>query len=411
MMALLAELQERGFVRQMTDPEALGRLLDGSRLTAYCGVDPTGSSLHVGHMVPFLLLRRLQRAGHRVIVIVGGGTARIGDPSGKTETRRMLDAATIERNARSLAEQLRTLLTLDGESGLLVNNAEWLDPLRYIDFLRDIGSHFSVNRMLGFETYRQRLETGLSFLEFNYMLLQSYDYLQLFDRFDCRLQVGGDDQWGNIVSGIDLIRRLRQTETYGLTVPLITRSDGRKMGKTEKGSLYLDPQLTPPYDFYQYWRNVPDADVAAMLRIFTELEMAEITELTRHLDERINRAKERLAWELTRLVHGAEEADRCRTAARAAFGGDGDPEAIPGLRLSPEEWDGGVAVVDLLVRSGLCPSKTEARRLIQQGGVAVNQLRIQSLEVTVGRHSALEEPILLKAGKKRRVRLIVDPGQ
>ncbi len=408
MMSLFQTLEERGFVKQVTDRDALIPLLDEGQITVYCGVDPTARSLHVGHLFPYLLLRRLQRRGHRVIVIVGGGTARIGDPSGKTETRKMLDIEEIDRNAASLAKQLGRFLVLDGESGIIVNNAEWLAPLKYLDFLRDIGRHFSVNRMLSFETYKLRLETGLTFLEFNYQLLQSYDYLQLYDRYRCRLQVGGDDQWGNIVAGIDLIRRLRQEETYGLTVPLITRSDGKKMGKTEKGSLFLDPELTPPYEFFQYWRNVPDDDVASLMKIYTEMELQEIRGLTDHRDERINLAKERLAWEITRLVHGQDEADRCREAARAAFGGEGDLSGLPSCRIGPEEWEKGVGVIDLLVRTELAPSKTEARRLIQQGGVSLNHLKIDSIEFLVNRALNLQEPILLKAGKKRRVRLIVD---
>ena len=407
-MSLFSNLQKRGFVKQITEPENLAKILDQGHITAYCGVDPTGSSLHVGHLVPYLLLRRLQQHGHKVIVIVGGGTARIGDPSGKTETRKMLSIDEIEANAERLSQQLKHFLILDGKSGFLVNNAEWLAPLKYLDFLRDIGSHFSVNRMLSFETYKKRLETGLTFLEFNYQLLQSYDYLQLFDRYQCRLQVGGDDQWGNIVAGIDLIRRLRQEETYGLTVPLITRSDGKKMGKTEKGSLFLDANLTPPYEFYQYWRNVPDQDVEQFLKIFTELSLDEIHDLTRYQDERINHAKERLAWEITQMVHGEDEANACQRAARAAFGGEGDLAGMPTLTISQQEWDQGILIPDLLVRAGLSPSKTESRRLIQQGGISINQLKIDNPEFLVNSKLDLAVPILLKAGKKRRVHLMIE---
>jgi len=407
-MSLFSNLQKRGFVKQITEPENLAKILDQGHITAYCGVDPTGSSLHVGHLVPYLLLRRLQQHGHKVIVIVGGGTARIGDPSGKTETRKMLSIDEIDANAERLSQQLKRFLILDGKSGFLVNNTEWLAPLKYLDFLRDIGSHFSVNRMLSFETYKKRLETGLTFLEFNYQLLQSYDYLQLFDRYQCRLQVGGDDQWGNIVAGIDLIRRLRQEETYGLTVPLITRSDGKKMGKTEKGSLFLDANLTPPYEFYQYWRNVPDQDVEQFLKIFTELSLDEIHDLTRYQDERINHAKERLAWEITQMVHGEDEANACQRAARAAFGGEGDLAGMPTLTISQQEWDQGILIPDLLVRAGLSPSKTESRRLIQQGGISINQLKIDNPEFLVNSKLDLAVPILLKAGKKRRVHLMIE---
>lgn len=405
-MGLLQSLQGRGLVKQITDP-ALEEALEHPPLVAYCGVDPTGSSLHVGHLVPFLLLRHLQRAGHRVIVVVGGGTAQIGDPSGKTETRKLLDLPTIQANAARIAEQLKRFLVLDGEQGWLVDNAEWLSDLRYLTFLRDIGRHFSVNRMLSFETYRDRLETGLSFLEFNYLLLQSYDYLILHDRFGCRLQVGGDDQWGNIVSGIDLIRRLRGVETFGLTVPLLVRSDGKKMGKTEKGSVFLDPQLTPPFEFYQYWRNLPDADVEPLLRLFTELPLEEIRDLTVYRDERINRAKEVLAWQVTALVHGQQEADRCLGAARAAFSGEGDFSAMPRFIVSAQDWERGLPCLELYVSSGLCSSKGEARRLVEQGGALINDHRIRDVTEAIGAQLGLTPPFILKAGKKRRVLLEV----
>ena len=319
----LQTLKDRGFIQQCTDIDSLSALMDKGPVAFYVGVDPTGPSLHVGHMVPIFALSHLQRAGHKPVLLVGGGTARIGDPSGKTEMRKMLSYEEIDENVRSVAGQLTSFVTLDGENGWLVNNADWLSNLNYIDFLREIGSQFSVNRMLTFESYKKRLETGLSFVEFNYQLLQSYDYLELYRRRECRLQIGGDDQWGNIVAGIDLIRRMESAETYGLTFPLVTRADGQKMGKSEKGAVFLDPGLFSVYDFFQYWRNIADADVKKFLKLFTFLDLAEIDDLCAGDGAALNTAKERLAWEYTALVHGREEADGALAAARAAFGGRG----------------------------------------------------------------------------------------
>ncbi len=400
-MNVVDTLGERGFLKQTTDEKAIRSDFDKGRVTVYCGVDPTASSLHVGHLVPYMALRHIQQAGHRVVVIVGGGTARIGDPSGKTETRKMLSVENIKENTVALSRQLERFLVLDGEKGILVDNANWLASLNYLDFLRDIGSHFSVNRMLSFEAYKMRMETGLSFLEFNYQLLQSYDYLQLFDQFHCTLQIGGDDQWGNIVAGADLIRRLRSAEVQGMTVPLITRSDGKKMGKTEKGSLFLDPSLTSPFDFYQYWRNISDDDVEHFLKIFTMMSLEEIVELTRYKDERINQAKEILAFEFTKTVHGDAEAQACRQAAKGAFSGDGDLSALPKVNISREDWEKGIPVLDLYTNSGLVQSKSEARRLIQQNGASINENPLTVETQLVGSILNLKPPYLLKAGKKR----------
>lgn len=404
-------LQERGFIQQCTDLEGLSALMDAGPVTFYVGCDPTGPSLHIGHMVPFFALRHLHEAGHIAIALIGGGTARIGDPSGKTEMRKMLTYEQIDENSERIRKQLDAFIGFDGKTAFTANNKDWLAHLNYIDFLRDIGVHFSVNRMLSFEAYRKRLETGLTFIEFNYQLLQSYDFLQLYDRYGCRLQIGGDDQWGNIVAGIELIRRIRGVETYGLTFPLVTTSDGKKMGKTEKGALFLDPALTSPYEFFQYWRNVTDADVKRFLLMFTFLHVSECEALGSARDSAINQAKERLAWEVTALIHGKEEADKALQAARALFGkggASGDADAIPTHRISGDKLAKGILAIDLFVEAGLCPSKSEARRLIQQGGAFVNERKVTDLETTLDSSFLQDGILLLRAGKKRYVRVRVE---
>ncbi len=407
----LQTLQERGFIQQCTDLEGLSALMDKGPVTFYVGCDPTGPSLHIGHMVPFFALRHLHEAGHIAIALIGGGTARIGDPSGKTEMRKMLTYEQIDENSERIRKQLDAFIGFDGKTAFTANNKDWLANLNYIDFLRDIGVHFSVNRMLSFEAYRKRMETGLTFIEFNYQLLQSYDFLQLYDRYGCRLQIGGDDQWGNIVAGIELIRRIRGVETYGLTFPLVTTSDGKKMGKTEKGALFLDPALTSPYEFFQYWRNVTDADVKRFLLMFTFLPVSECETLGSAKDSAINRAKERLAWEVTALIHGKEEADKALQAARALFGkggATGDADAVPTHRIPAKRIEQGILAIDLFVESGLCPSKSEARRLIQQGGAFVNEEKVTDLERILDSTLVQDGILLLRAGKKRYVRVRVE---
>ncbi|MDH7484632.1 MAG: tyrosine--tRNA ligase, partial [Spirochaetales bacterium] len=349
----LEVLKERGFVQQCTDFEGLSRLMDEGPVTFYVGCDPTGPSLHIGHMVPFFAFRHLIQAGHHGIALLGGGTARIGDPSGKTEMRKLISYDAIDANTERFIAQLNRFLGFDGTHAWTANNKDWLANLNYIEFLRDIGRHFSVNRMLSFEAYRQRMETGLSFIEFNYQLLQSYDFLELYRRHGCRLQIGGDDQWGNIVAGIELIRRVEGAECYGLTFPLVTTSDGKKMGKTEKGALFLDPAMTTPYEMFQYFRNVSDADVGRFLLMFTFIPADECRRLAAGKDAELNRAKERLAWEVTALIHGKEEADKALAAAHAAFGGEGDVAQLPTVQIERSRFEEGIGVLDIFVTAGL----------------------------------------------------------
>ena len=401
----LATLEARGFVQQCTDREGLARELAARPITFYVGLDPTAGSLHAGHMVPIYAAAHLAKAGHRPIILIGGGTAQIGDPSGKTEMRRMLTTEQIDAYAARIEEQIRRFLATQGVEATFVNNAQWLRTLNYIEFLRDIGRHFSVNRMLSFESYKIRLETGLSFIEFNYQLLQSFDFLTLFREHGCELQIGGDDQWGNIVAGADLIRRVEGADTFGLTFPLVTRADGKKMGKSEEGAVFLDPELFRPYDFFQYWRNVPDADVEKLLLLYTFLPEDECRRLGALQGEEINQAKEILAKELTTLVHGPDEAKRALDAARAAFQGSaaaaGSAEAIPETPVPAPTLSGGIAAVDLFSMTDLCASKGEARRLIQQGGARVNDRKVESIDAVIDDGWLEDGVLLLRAGKKR----------
>ncbi len=404
----LETLKERGFIQQCTDIEGLSKLMDEGPVTLYEGCDPTGPSLHIGHMVPYFAIRHLHEAGNIPIVLMGGGTARIGDPSGKTTMRQIISYEEIDANTKRFLAQLDKFLAFDGKTLYSANNKDWLADLNYIDFLRDIGRHFSVNRMLSFEAYKMRMETGLSFIEFNYQLLQSYDYLQLYKRHGCRLQIGGDDQWGNIVAGIELIRRVEGAECFGLTFPLVMTSDGKKMGKTEKGALFLDPAITSPYDFFQYWRNVSDDDVERFLLMFTFLPADECKALVSGRDAEINRAKEKLAWEVTAVIHGKEEADKALTAAKAAFGGGGDIGEIPSIPLTAARLAEGVAVLDLFVEAKLASSKSEARRLVQQGGAAVNGCKVSDESAVLTEASLVDGALLLRAGKKRVCRVVVE---
>ena len=406
----LETLKERGFFQQCTDIDGLSDLMDKESVTFYVGTDPTGPSLHIGHMVPFFALRHLREAGHCGIALIGGGTARIGDPSGKTEMRKIISYEEIDENVKRFENQLNKFIGFDGKTALLDNNKYWLADMNYIDFMRDIGSCFSVNRMLTFESYKKRMETGLSFLEFSYQLLQSYDFLKLHERHNCCLQIGGDDQWGNIVAGADLIRRKTGKQVYGLTFPLITRSDGKKMGKTEKGALFLDPTMTPVFDFFQYWRNVADADVRKFFLLFTFLPVAEIDEI---MTGDINKAKERLAWEVTAVIHGKEEADKALAGAKAAFGGSGDTSSTPTKEIVSGEFQGGLGVVDLFFMSGLSATKSEARRLVQQGGAYITGNDGKERQITDIAEIVEEKDfndkgeLILRAGKKKYLRIVL----
>lgn len=403
-------LIDRGFVKACTDIDALSDLMDKEPVTFYLGTDPTGRSLHIGHMVPFFAMHHLQENGHNPIALVGNGTAMIGDPSGKTELRKMLSQEQIMDNSKHIKEQLSSVVDFseNPKPGMgkaqMKFNGDWLLNLNYIEFLRDIGSQFSVNRMLTFESYKQRLERGLSFIEFNYQLLQSYDYLTLYRNCGVRLQIGGDDQWGNIVAGTDLIRRLDGGECYGLTFHLITRADGKKMGKSEQGAVFIDPELYSPYDFYQYWRNVSDDDVIKFMKLFTFMSLDEIADWEK---VNINEAKEKLAYEQTRIIHGEEEASKARDAAKAAFSTGGDKSGMPSLEVSADDLKKGIGVIDLFASTALCKTKSEARRLITDGGASLNGEKVQDLELVVDSSFVQDGDIILRAGKKRFFRIVV----
>lgn len=403
-------LLARGFVAQTTDPEPRGRL--EQPVTAYCGFDPTADSLHVGSLVPIMALAHLQRCGHRPLVLVGGGTGLIGDPSGKTEARRMLSREDVDRNARAIAAQIGRVVRFDNSptGAKLVNNADWLAKLTWIDLLREAGPHFSVNRMLTMDSVKGRMETGgITFLEFNYMVMQAYDFVHLWRSERCTLQIGGQDQWGNIVMGIELGRRLEDASLAGLTLPLVTKADGGKFGKSEKGNIWLSAERTPVYEFYQFWRNTSDADVRRFLGFYTFLPMAEVEKLTAQGGEQLNYAKEVLAYEVTTLVHGEAAAEQARDSARKAFGvrHDVTGDAIPHADLAADEVEAGVPVVALLVRGGLAPSNSEARRLIQGGGIQLHDTRVDDIARKVGTADVKDGIVLLRAGKKRLFRFDV----
>ncbi len=400
-------LQERGFVSQVTDAEALRALLDREQVVFYIGYDSTADSLHVGNLVTIMAMLHLQRAGHRPIGLVGGGTTMIGDPSGKTEMRQMLSEEAIRANGRTIHTQLNHYLKFDEGKAIAIDNAEWLLDLNYITFLRDIGRHFSVNRMLAAEAYKQRLERGLNFIEFNYQILQAYDYLELYRRYDCKLQMGGDDQWGNLLAGVDLIRRLEGATVHAMTYPLITTASGAKMGKTAEGAVWLNPAKLSPYDFYQYWINCDDRDVEKLLKIFTFLPMTEIERLAALKGAEIREAKRILAFEATKITHSEVEARAAEATAKAAFAEGDDLSAMPTTTITPQQLEAGLGLLDILTEVGLTSSKGEARRLTQQGGVYVNDVRIDKVETTLTRQDVMDGSILLRTGKKKYHRLLV----
>lgn len=401
-------LEERGFVEQVTDLDMLRDQLK-KPTTCYIGFDPTARSLHVGSLVPIMSLAHMQRSGHKPIALVGGGTAMVGDPSGKTEMRRIMTRQEISDNAEGIKKQLSHFIDFSGDRAMMLNNADWLVGLNYIDFLRDIGRHFSVNRMLTAESYKARMKTGLNFIEFNYMLLQAYDFWYLFNHFDCRLQMGGNDQWGNIIAGADLTRRLNSEIVHGLTFPLITTSSGIKMGKTHKGAIWLDPELTSSYDYYQFWINQEDGDVGRFLAFFTFLPMDEVRRLAGLEGSDIRHAKEVLAFEATKLCHGEEAAEKARKAARQLFGGDRTEMSgsVPGFQIGKNDLGDGIPAYILFEMSGLCNTRSDARRLISQGGGYVNDGTVGSFDQVIGPADAVSGSILLRAGKKRYVRVII----
>lgn len=400
MQKVYETLVERGFIEQVTHEEEVIDLLDNGKVTFYIGFDPTADSLHVGHFLAMMAMAHMQRAGHRPIALVGGGTAMVGDPSGKTDIRKMLSKEEIAHNAECIKKQLERLVDFSDGKAIMANNADWLLNLNYIDFLRDIGAHFSVNRMLTAECFKQRLERGLSFLEFNYMLMQGYDFYQLYKRYGCTLQMGGDDQWSNIIAGADLIRRKEGKAAYGLTFTLLTNSEGKKMGKTEKGALWLDPNKTSPYDFYQYWRNVDDSDVKKCLSLLTFLPMDEVNRLGSLPGEKINEAKKVLAYEVTKLIHGEDEANKARKAAEALFENAGNSDTVPKTEISKETMLQDKKLVDILLLAGLISSKGEGKRLITQGGIYVNDERIDSFDREISQDDFKDGIMAVRKGKK-----------
>ena len=395
-------LQERGFIEQMTHEEEIKEMFEKEKqITFYIGFDPTADSLHVGHFLTVMAMAHLQRAGHRPICLMGGGTGMIGDPTGKTDMRRMMTVEEIDYNVSCFKKQLAHFIHFDNDEAIIVNNADWLRNLNYIEFLREIGVHFSVNKMLTAECFKTRMEKGLSFLEFNYMIMQAYDFLELNRRYGCVLQLGGNDQWSNILAGADLIRRKERVPAFGMTFKLLTNSEGKKMGKTEKGAVWLDPNKTTPYEFYQYWRNIDDKDVPKCLALLTFLPMDEVRRLSALEGSEINQAKEVLAFELTKIVHNQAEAEKAQQAARALFQGGASGGSIPTTEIPMEELKEGIDIISLLSKAGLIPSRAEGRRLIQQGGIKLNEEKMTSIDYMVSEKDINTDGILLiQKGKK-----------
>ena len=397
-MTVFEELKRRGLLAQLTDEEEIKELINAGKATFYIGFDPTADSLHVGHFMALCLMKRLQMAGNKPIVLIGGGTAMIGDPSGKTDMRKMMTKETINHNVECFKKQMSHFIDFSDDKAIIVNNGDWLLDLNYVDVLRDVGACFSVNKMLTFECYKQRMERGLTFLEFNYMIMQSYDFYRLFQDYGCNMQFGGDDQWANMLGGTELIRKKLGKDAYAMTITLLLNSEGKKMGKTEKGAVWLDPEKTSPYEFYQYWRNVGDADVIKCLKMLTFVPIEEIEEMEKHMEgAEYNKAKELLAYELTKLVHGKEEADKADAAAKAIFAGGGNSDDMPSTTIAAADLtDGKIGILTLLFKCGLCPSNGEARRLVTQNGIAVNGEKFTDPKGLVD----LSEPVVIKKGKK-----------
>ena len=407
-MTLYDELVARGLIAQVTDEEEIKELINNGKATFYIGFDPTADSLHVGHFMALCLMKRLQQAGNKPIALIGGGTAMIGDPSGRSDLRQMLTPETIQHNCDCFKKQMSRFIDFSDGKALMVNNADWLMDLNYIDVLREVGAHFSVNRMLTAECYKQRMEKGLSFLEFNYMIMQSYDFYTLFQKYGCNMQFGGDDQWSNMLGGTELIRRKLGKDAYAMTINLLLNSEGKKMGKTQSGAVWLDPEKTSPFDFFQYWRNVSDSDVLKCIRMLTFLPLEEIDAMESWEGAQLNQAKEILAFELTKLVHGEEEATKAREASHALFAGGGDSAHMPTVELSAADFaDGDLDILALLVKTELAPSRSDARRAVEQGGVSVADAKITDIKTTYSADSFGADGLVVKRGKKKFVKIIV----
>ncbi len=390
-------LEERGYIEQMTHPQEIKELFGKESVPFYIGIDPTADSLHVGHFVSLMVASHMQKCGHKPIILVGGGTATIGDPSGKTDMRKMLSREELDHNVECIKKQIEKFVNFEGEnSAIIVNNADWLLDLKFVDFVREIGSLFSVNRMLAAECYKQRMETGLTFFEMSYMLMQSYDFLYLYNQYGCKLQMGGNDQWSNIIGGVELIRKIGKDDSFGLTFKLLTTKEGKKMGKTEKGALWLDPKKTSPYDFYQYWRNVEDGSVENVFKMLTFLPLEKIKELSSYQDERINEAKKILAFEITKLVHGEEEAKKAEEASNALFNGQGSLENMPTVKLE----NANSSILNAIILTGIAPSKGQARTLITQGGISLNDEKITDVNYILSDKDFSDGFAILKKGKK-----------
>ena len=407
-MTVWEELKARGLIAQVTDEDEIKEMVNNGKATFYIGFDPTADSLHVGHFMALCLMKRLQMAGNRPIALLGGGTGMIGDPSGRTDMRQMLTKETIQHNIDCFKQQMSRFIDFSDGKALMVNNADWLMNLNYVELLREVGAHFSVNRMLTAECYKQRMERGLSFLEFNYMIMQSYDFYMLYQKYGCNMQFGGDDQWSNMLGGTELIRRKLGKDAYAMTITLLLNSEGKKMGKTQSGAVWLDPNKTSPFDFYQYWRNVDDADVIKCMRLLTFLPLEEIDEMAKWEGSELNKAKEILAYQLTELVHGEEEAKKAQEGARALFSG-ADTSHMPTTELSEEDFDeeGKIDLITLLVKAELVPSRSEGRRAIQQGGVSIDGEKLIDIYHTVEKDAFAGDGIVLKRGKKKFKKICV----
>ena len=407
-MTLYDELVARGLIAQVTDEEEIKELINNGKATFYIGFDPTADSLHVGHFMALCLMKRLQQAGNKPIALIGGGTAMIGDPSGRTDMRQMMTPETIQHNCDCFKKQMSRFIDFSDGKALMVNNADWLMDLNYIDVLREVGAHFSVNRMLTAECYKQRMEKGLSFLEFNYMIMQSYDFYTLFQKYGCNMEFGGDDQWSNMLGGTELIRRKLGKDAYAMTINLLLNSEGKKMGKTQSGAVWLDPEKTSPFDFFQYWRNVSDSDVLKCIRMLTFLPLEEIDAMESWEGAQLNQAKEMLAFELTKLVHGEEEATKAREASHALFAGGGDSAHMPTVELSAADFaDGDLDILALLVKTELAPSRSDARRAVEQGGVSVADAKVTDIKTTYSADSFGADGLVVKRGKKKFVKVLV----